>query len=92
MKKVDPTECKRILILDVNGLGVFQHYHGNEPEMQVQGTRVTLLLNADSTFYELSKEYNANAPVNVLDFINAQRHLKAKMFSMKGNIRNREKR
>ena len=86
MKKSDPTELRKIPILDVNGLGSFQHLHGNEPEMQMQGTRVTLLFNADQKFYELSEKFNRNTPVNVLDFVNAQRQLKAKMFSMKGNI------
>ena len=86
MKNDNPTELRKIPILDVRGLGAYQYYHGNDPEMQMQGTRVTLLFNADSTFYELSEKYNSNAPVNVLDFVNAQRQLTAKMLSLKGNI------
>jgi hypothetical protein len=89
--KIDPAKfssviANKIPVLDINGLGSFQHLHGNEPEMQMQGTRVTLLFNADQKFYELSEKFNRNTPVNVLDFVNAQRQLKAKMFSMKGNI------
>ena len=92
MKRDDPTNLRKIPVLDIPGLGSFQLYYGNEPEMQMQGTRVTLLFNADKTFYELSEQYNSNAPVNVLDFVNAQRQLKAKMLSLKGNILNRERR
>jgi len=46
-----------------------------------------LLFNADNTFYELSARYNSNEPVNVLDFVNAQRQLKARMFALKGGQR-----
>jgi len=73
----------RIPILDMSGLGPFQFLNGNEPEMAMNGTRVTLLFKSDERFYELSARYNNNEPVNVLDFVNAQRQLKARMFSMK---------
>jgi hypothetical protein len=92
MKKEEPTELRKIPILDIPGLGTYQYLKGNQPEMHMQGTRVTLLFDANSLFYELSEEYNSNAPVNVLDFVNAQRQLKAKMLSMKGNILNPERR
>jgi hypothetical protein len=73
----------KIPILDIPGLGAFQFLHGNEPEMVMHGTRVTLLFNADETFYRLSGLFNSNETVNILDFLNAQRQLKARMFSMK---------
>ena len=92
MKKDDSTNLRKIPILDIPGLGTYQYLNGNEPEMIMQGTRITLLFNADTTFYELSEKYNNNAPVNVLDFVNAQRQLKAKMLSMKGSILNRDRR
>lgn len=74
---------KKIPILDVPGLGAFQYLHGNTPEMVKQGTRVTLLFDADEKFYVLSARFNNNEPVPILDFLNAQRQLKAKMFAMK---------
>lgn len=83
--KIGPAnKDKKIPILDVPGLGSFQFYYGNEPEMTLNGTRVTLLFNADDRFYELSARFNSNESIPVLDFLNAQRQLKAKMFSMKG--------
>ena len=82
-KKVSP----KIPVLDIPGLAAFQRLHGNEAEMEMNGSRVTLLFNADNTFYELSARYNSNEPVNVLDFVNAQRQLKARMFALKGGQR-----
>ncbi|MGD0884913.1 MAG: hypothetical protein ABSA46_08580 [Thermodesulfovibrionales bacterium] len=82
MKKAH-SPSKKIPILDIPGHGSFQFLHGNNPEMAMNGTRVTLLFDANETFYELSARYNNNEPVNVLDFVNAQRQLKARMFSMK---------
>lgn len=74
---------KKIPVLDIPGLGAFQYLYGNEPEMALNGSRVALLFNADDIFYELSARYNSNEPVPVLDFLNSQRQLKAKMFAMK---------
>jgi hypothetical protein len=54
--------------------------------MVMQGTRIALLFTADDNFYDISEKFNSNHAVNVLDFVNAQRQLKAKMFSMKGSI------
>ena len=84
MKKTIPTKLfPQIPVLDIPGHGAFQCLHGNDPDMALNGTRVTLLFNADQTFYELAARYNSNEAVNVLDFVNAQRQLKARMFSMK---------
>ncbi len=74
---------RKIPILDIPGLGSFQLLHGNNPDMEMNVTRVTLLFNADAVFYELSARYNSNEPVNVLDFVNAQRQLKARMMALK---------
>jgi len=79
---------RKIPILDIPGLGAFQFYHGNEPELTFNGTRITLLFNADDRFYELSARFNENEAIPVLDFLNSQRQLKAKMFSMKGHKEN----
>ena len=78
---------RKIPVLDVPGLSSFQYLHGNSPELVLQGTRVVCMFNADQTFYDLSEWFNRNEPVNVLDFLNAQRQLKAKMFALKGGQR-----
>jgi len=81
--KAEPTnKNKKIPILDILGFGAFQFYHGNEPEWTLNGTRASLLFNADDRFYELSVRFNSNESVSVLDFLNAQRQLKAKLFSI----------
>lgn len=74
---------KKIPILDIPGLGAFQLLHGNEPEMEMNGSRVTLLFDADDRFYELSERYNKNEEVPVISFCNVQRQLRAKMLSLK---------
>ena len=83
MKK---SKSKKIQILDLN-LAAFQRLHGNIPGLELNGTRVSFLFNTDDTFYKLSASYNSNEPVNVLDFVNAQRQLGAMMMSMKGQTR-----
>ena len=83
MEKTPTKSSPKIPILDIPGHGAFQFLNGNDPDMALNGTRVTLLFNADEKFFELSERYNSNEPVNVLDFVNAQRQLKARMFSMK---------
>lgn len=83
MKKSTPS---KIQILDLN-FAAFQRLHGNIPELELNGSRVSFLFNADDTFYKLSASYNSNESVNVLDFVNAQRQLRAKMFALKGGQR-----
>jgi hypothetical protein len=74
---------RKIPILDIPCLSAFQHLHGNTPEIILQGTRAVCMFDADDVFYALSARYNDNEPVNVLDFCNAQRQLKAQMFALK---------
>lgn len=73
----------KIQILDLN-FSAFQHLHGNTPELELQGSRVIFLFHPDENFHRLSALYNENAPVNVLDYVNALRQLRAMMFSLKG--------
>ncbi len=80
MKK---STARKIPILDIPGLSSFQHLHGNTPELILQGTRVVCMFDSDEVFYALSARYNDNETVSVLDFCNAQRQLKAKMYSLK---------
>lgn len=84
MPKEKASPVRKIPVLDIPGLTSFQEYNENPAELIMQGTRVIALFTADDTFYELSERFNQNELVNVLDFCNVQRQLKAKMFSLKG--------
>jgi hypothetical protein len=87
MKKSSPTAVQKVPVLDIPGLGSYQFMNGNDPEMAMNGARVTLLFEANELFYELSARFNSNEVVNVLDFVNAQRQLRARMYAMKGGAR-----
>jgi len=78
------TSVQRISQLDINQAS-FQALNGNEPDLELQGGRVVFVFQADEDFYRLSSLYNDNSPVNVLDFVNALRKLRAKMLSLKDN-------
>ena len=84
-------QSKKIPILDLN-LSAFQHMHGNTPELFNQGGRVVFMFETDDIFYRLSEKYNSNIQVPVLDMVNAQRELKSKMLSMKGQHKENERR
>lgn len=79
MRKALP---QRISQLDINSAS-FQALNGNEPDLELQGGRVVFVFQANEDFYRLSSLYNDNSPVNVLDFVNALRKLRAKMLSLK---------
>ncbi len=76
-------EIAKVPVLDIPGLSTFQDYHENPPELEMQGTRITAMFKADQRFFELAERYNRNELVNVLDFVNCQRKLKAKMLALK---------
>ncbi|MDA8103911.1 MAG: hypothetical protein M0Z71_00880 [Nitrospiraceae bacterium] len=80
-KEVDPP--RKIPVLDILGFGTFLSYNGKDDEMVMTGTRASLLYEADAKFYELAERYNKNERVNVLDFLNCQRQMKARMVGMK---------
>jgi hypothetical protein len=75
---------QRISQLDIHHAS-FQDMNGNEPGLELQGGRVVFVWEATEDFYRLSSLYNDNSPVNVLDFVNALRRLRAKMLSLKDN-------
>lgn len=77
-------KCEKIPIFDLN-FSAFLHLHGNTPELSLQGTRIIFLFNPDDTFYQLSARYNSNEATPILDYVSAQRQLRAMMMSMKGN-------
>lgn len=83
MKK---TALNKVPVFDLN-LSAYQHMKENSPELALNGTRVTFMFKADETFFRLSEQYNSNVTVNVLDFVNAQRQLRAMMMAAKGGQR-----
>ena len=70
----------RIPILDLH-LAAFQALNGNPPELSLQGTRVIFLFRPDATFNRLAEQFNSNASVPCLDYVNAFRQLKAMMIT-----------
>ncbi len=74
---------RKISVLDLN-LSAFQMYHGNDPVIEMQGSRAAFMFNADDKFFELSERYNRNELIPALDFVNCQRQLKSKLMAMKG--------
>jgi hypothetical protein len=84
-------ENRKVPVLDIHGLSSFQSLHENAPELILQGTRVICLFTADDKFFELSERFNRNEPVNVLDFLKAQRELTARMLELKGRRGGQEK-
>jgi hypothetical protein len=83
MKK---SQLQKISILDLN-LSAFQMYHGNNPTIEMQGSRGVFLFNTDDRFFDLSERYNRNEPIPSLDFVNCQRQLKARLMTLKGAAR-----
>ena len=84
---MEKTVSNKIPIFDLNA-SAYQFMNGNMPELSAQGTRITFLFKPDETFFRLSEQYNSNITVNVLDFVNAQRQLKAMMLGMKSQVQN----
>jgi hypothetical protein len=74
---------KRIPVYDLN-FSAFLHMHGNTPELLLQGKRVSFMFKSDDAFYNYSERYNNNETVNVLDYVNAIRQLRAMMLSLRG--------
>lgn len=76
---------KKIALLDIYHAS-YLALHGFTPELTLQGTRVVFEFQAANEVYKLTREYNTNPSVPILDYINNLRRLKAMMFSMKGGI------
>jgi P pilus assembly chaperone PapD len=74
---------KKMPILDLY-LSAFLSLHGLQPELTIQGTRIIFEFPSSKEVFQLSREFNTNPAVSVLDYVRAIRQLKAKMFSMKG--------
>ena len=81
-KGTPKTQPPAIPILDLH-LSAFQHLHGNTPTLELQGGRVVFFFPTNDVFYALAARFNGNEPTPVLDLVNAQRQLRAMMFSKK---------
>lgn len=68
----------RVPILDIN-LASFLSLHGIKPEFAREGTRVIFEFPANAEVYHLTKEYNQNPNVPVLDFVHHLRKLRSQM-------------
>jgi hypothetical protein len=77
------TPKQKIPLLDLTGLTAFQRLHGNSYEMTMQGNRGVAMFEANRTFYELAEKFNRNEPVQVIDFLQAQREVKAELMTLK---------
>jgi len=75
-------KTSKIPILDLN-LSAFHHLHGNPPQLELQGTRVVFYFEPNDLFYQLTGLYNKNELVPCLDFVKAQRQLRAMMLSLR---------
>ena len=77
------TTRQKIPILDLTGLTSYQRYHGNTYELVLQGTRAVAMFAADNAFYEIAEKFNRNEPIPIMDFLQAQREVKAQMMALK---------
>lgn len=75
------TALVRIPILDLSGFTPFQALHGNSFELSMNGSRGTAMFEPTPEFYRIAELFNNNSPVNVLDFLNHQRQIKAMLMS-----------
>ena len=76
------TTDKNIPILDIH-LASFLSLHGINPEFAKQGTRVVFEFPASPEVYRLTKDYNQNPEVLVLDFVHHLRMLRSQMLSVR---------
>jgi hypothetical protein len=77
------TKKNTIPLLDLHH-AAFLNLHGLKPELTLSGSRVVFEFLPEKNFYQLSRDYNQNHSVPVLDFVKSIRQLKARMFSLKG--------
>lgn len=71
-------------LLDIN-VSAFLSLHGIQPELKREGTRVTFVFPATSEVNDLTRRYNENTQVPVLDFVSHLRRLRSQMYSARGD-------
>ncbi len=74
---------KAIPILDLTGLTSYHRLNKNSYDLVMQGTRGVAMFEPNKRFYEIMERFNRNEPVNVIDFLQAQREVKAELMSLK---------
>lgn len=73
----------KVPILDLTGFTSFQRLYGNIYELVMQGSRGVAMFDADERFYEIAEKFNRNEDVPVIDFLQAQREVKAELMALK---------
>lgn len=81
MKKASSIPNK-IPLLDINQAG-FHEYHGNQCEIEMQGTTAFFMFVSDSKFYELAARYGSDEPIPALSFARILRQLRSRMYTTK---------
>jgi hypothetical protein len=69
-------------IIDIHQ-AAYLHLQGVEPSLTRQGTRVIFEFPGSQAVLALLKRYNANPPVNVLDFVSHLRRLRSRMLEVR---------
>jgi len=82
---------QKIPILDLTGLTSFQRYWGNEYVLVMQGSRGVAMFDANEKFYEIAERFNRNESIPVIDFLHAQREVKAELMALKRGHSENEK-
>lgn len=72
----------KVPILDIH-LSSFLSLQGIDPELTKQGTRVVFEFPASQEVNKLTRAYNENPSVPVLDFVHHLRKLRSQMFAMR---------
>jgi len=70
----------KVPILDIH-LASFLSFHGIEPQFSKEGTRVIFEFLASPEVYRLTKDYNQNPDVPILDFVHHLRKLRSQMLN-----------
>jgi len=74
------TSNAKVPILDIN-LASFLSFHGIEPQFTKQGTRVIFEFPSTPEVTKLTRAYNENPSVKVLDFVHHLRKLRSQMLN-----------
>jgi len=86
MSKTEQEQRKTTTFLDIH-IAAFIELNGIPAELRNNNGRIVFNFPQGEDVYRLANLYNSNEPVLVADYVSVLRTLKAKMFSMKSNIR-----
>lgn len=75
-------ETSKTPILDIH-LTAFLALHGHEPQFTKNGTRVVFEFPASMEVSKLTRTFNENPSVKVLDYVHHLRRIRSQMLSMR---------